>query len=257
MSASDLFVVGEERGKLASLRYRVAVIEILRFLKHFYSYKELSNIAGVNDTTLCRYIKGAMLPSMGQAKSIWDNISSKISILKYVFKRTGVGLSKPDIPSILSEPVVLRVLASKLYLELTGKRITYIVTKNSPILSLATSLSLIMDKPLILVSEGAPLTTDYIVEKVVEYPDGIRVFFIPKRPTRKREDVVVVWDIAKSPNEVKTLVLGLSKAKMDVRLFVSFVSMFPTSKLEDVVEYKYFIRISGDKIIIGDDRTTG
>lgn len=251
-----MIVAGEERGKLASLRYRVAVIEILRFLKHFYSYKELSSIAEVNDTTLCRYIKGAMLPSIGQARSIWDNISSKINILEYVFKNTGIGQSMLDIPSILSEPMVLRVLASKLYLELTGKRITHIVTKNSPILSLATSLSLIMDKPLILISEGMPLTTDYIVEKIVEQPNTIRVFFIPKRPTRRREDVVVIWDIAKSPNEVKTLVLGLSKAKMDVRLFVSFVSMFPANKLGDVVEYKYFIRISGDKVIIGDDRTT-
>ena len=41
---TEAFIIGEEKGKLANLRYKVAVIEILRFLKQFYSYKELSSI---------------------------------------------------------------------------------------------------------------------------------------------------------------------------------------------------------------------
>jgi len=238
---TEAFIISEEKGKLANLRYKVAVIEILRFLKQFYSYKELSSIIGVNDTTLCRYIKGAMLPSTEQAKTIWRNISAKVNIIEYVLKRSGQ--ERLDLMGILSEPVILRVLASKLYLDLTGRRVTLIVTRNSPIIGLATALSLIIDKPIIVISDERPLTTDYIVEKVIEQPNTIRVFFIPKRHVRKREDAIVIWDIAKNPEEVRTLVLGLSKVKIDVRLFVSLISLFNEEKLRNIVDYKYFMLV--------------
>lgn len=241
---AETFIIGEEKGKLANLRYKIAVIEILRFLKQFYSYKELSSITGVNDTALCRYIKGAMLPSIEQARNIWRNISAKVNIIEYILRRGGQ--ERLDLMSILSEPIVLRVLASKLYLDLTGRRITLIVTRNSPIISLATTFSLIIDKPIIIISDERPLTSDYIVEKVVEQPDNIKVFFIPKRYARKREDAIVIWDVARNPMEVRTLVWGLSKVKIDVRSFVSLISLFREEELKDlesVVDYKYFILI--------------
>ena len=68
MELSDLEVVGEERGKARIMKYRISVVEILRFLKQYYSYKELSQIVGIDETTLCRYIRGSSIPSFEKAR---------------------------------------------------------------------------------------------------------------------------------------------------------------------------------------------
>ncbi len=232
------FILGEERGKIADVRYRLAIIEILRFLKNQFSYKELSEITGVNETTLCRYIKGAMIPSIEQAKSIWENISSKINIFEYIER---ILKTRQDWLSVLLEPSLLKVIASRLYLDVVGKRITLIVTRNSPIVSLATTLSLILDKPIIIVSENKPLTSDYVVEKVHDELGEVKAFFIPKRHGRRREDAVVIWDVVRSVNEVKALVVGLEKARINTSIYITLFSKINTGEVNDIVEFRKLI----------------
>ncbi len=232
------FILGEERGKIVDVRYRLAIIEILRFLKNQFSYKELSEITGVNETTLCRYIKGSMIPSIEQAKSIWENISSKINILEYIEKMLK---TRQDWLSVLLEPSLLKVIASRLYLDIVGKRITLIVTRNSPIISLATALSFILDKPIIIVSENKPLTSDYVVERVHDELGEVRAFFIPKRHGRRREDAVIVWDVVRSINEVKALVVGLEKARINTSIYITLFSKINADEVSGIVEFRKLI----------------
>ncbi len=231
-------ILGEERGKIVDVRYRLAIVEILRFLKNHFSYKELSKITGVNETTLCRYIKGSMIPSIEQAKSIWENISSKISIFEYIEK---MFKSKQDWLSALLEPSLLKVIASKLYLDIVGRRITLIVTRDSPILSLATALSFILDKPIVIVSENKPLTSDYIVEKVHDELGEVKAFFIPKRHGRKREDAIIIWDIVKSVGEVKALVVGLEKARINASVYITLFSKIDANEVNNIVDFRKLI----------------
>ncbi len=244
MELSDLEVVGEERGKARIMKYRISVVEILRFLKQYYSYKELSQIVGIDETTLCRYIRGSSIPSFEKARNIWSRLNEKLDLSSIIFKRINIS---PDglleYLNVLTDPIILKVLSSKLYLELSGYRITKIVSKDNIILSLATVLSMYLNTGLFIVSDRAPLTKEYIVEHVIEPPNRIRTIYIPRIQARKREEVIIVWDIIKSPDEISAVIRGLEKNRMYIHLVFSLILLGDEALSENKFQIKYLLKI--------------
>ena len=55
---------------LDDLRKRIRSIELLRMLKRYHSYEELSSIMGYSKVVLNRYIKGHVLPASERADEI-------------------------------------------------------------------------------------------------------------------------------------------------------------------------------------------
>ncbi len=244
METVNLETIGGERGKARVMKYRISIVEILRFLKQFFSYKELSRIVGINETTLCRYIRGSNIPSFEQAQYIWSKLNEELDISSLILK--GINISSEgflEYLNILTNPIILKVLSSKLYLELSGYRITKIVTKDSIILSLATVLSMHLNAGLFIISDKAPLTRDYIVEHVVEPPDKIKTIYIPRILARKREEVVIIWDIIKDLNEILAVVRGLEKNKMYIHLVFSLIVMGEKPLSENKLQVKYLLKI--------------
>ncbi len=244
MEVAEPGVIGGERGKAKIMKYRISVVEILRFLKQFFSYKELSRIIGINETTLCRYIRGSSIPSFEQAQYIWTRLNNKLDLSSLILK--GVNISSEgflEYTGILTNPTVLRVLSSKLYLELSGYRITKIVTKDNIILSLATVLSTYLNTDLFVVSDRAPLTRDYIVEHVIEPPDKIKAIYIPRVLARKREEVVIVWDIIKDLREILAVVRGLEKNRMYIHLIYSLIVIGDEPLNESKLPVKYLLKV--------------
>lgn len=244
MEVVGLETIGGERGKARVMKYRISIVEILRFLKQFFSYKELSRIIGINETTLCRYIRGNSIPSFEQAQYIWSKLNEELDISSLILR--SINLSSEgflEYLDILTNPTILKVLSSKLYLELSGYRITKIVTKDSVILSLATALSMYLNTNLFIVSDKVPLTKDYIVEHVVEPPDKIRTIYIPRVLARRREEAIVIWDVIKDLNEILAVVRGLEKNKMYINFIFSLVIMGEKPLSDDRLQVKYLLKI--------------
>ncbi len=236
--------LGGERGKARIIKYRISVVEILRYLKQFYSYKELSRITGVNETTLCRYIRGSSIPSFEQAQQIWSKLNQSLDLSSLILR--GINISSEGLleySSLLTDPVILKVLSSRLYLELSGYRITKIVTKENIILSLATVLSMYLNAGLFIVSDRVPLTKDYIVENIIEPPNKIRTIYIPRIQARKREEVIILWDLLKDLEEVLAVVRGLEKNKMYIHLVFALIVIGDKPLRDSRLQVKYLFKI--------------
>jgi hypothetical protein len=53
--------------RISDLKYKLMTIELLNLAKNYYTYRELSQIIGLPDTVLSRYVKGHVLPTMDRA----------------------------------------------------------------------------------------------------------------------------------------------------------------------------------------------
>ncbi|HUU76957.1 MAG TPA: phosphoribosyltransferase family protein [candidate division Zixibacteria bacterium] len=69
---------------LDDLRKRIRSIELLRMLKRYHSYEELSSIMGYSKVVLNRYIKGHVLPASERADEIIQIAKSKLDVVKLV-----------------------------------------------------------------------------------------------------------------------------------------------------------------------------
>ncbi|MHA1504393.1 MAG: phosphoribosyltransferase family protein [Candidatus Heimdallarchaeota archaeon] len=66
------------------LKKRIRSIELLRMLKKYHSYEELSKIMGYSKVVLNRYIKGHVLPGSERANEIIDIAKANLDIVKLV-----------------------------------------------------------------------------------------------------------------------------------------------------------------------------
>ena len=66
------------------LKKRIRSIELLRMLKKYHSYEELSKIMGYSKVVLNRYIKGHVLPGSERADEIIDIAKANLDIVKLV-----------------------------------------------------------------------------------------------------------------------------------------------------------------------------
>ncbi len=66
------------------LKKRIRSIELLRMLKKYHSYEELSKIMGYSKVVLNRYIKGHVLPGSERADDIIDIAKANLDIVKLV-----------------------------------------------------------------------------------------------------------------------------------------------------------------------------
>lgn len=69
---------------LDDLRKRIRSIELLRMLKRYHSYEELSAIMGYSKVVLNRYIKGHVLPASERADEIIQIAKLKLDVVKLV-----------------------------------------------------------------------------------------------------------------------------------------------------------------------------
>jgi adenine/guanine phosphoribosyltransferase-like PRPP-binding protein len=66
------------------LKKRIRSIELLRMLKKYHSYEELSKIMGYSKVVLNRYIKGHVLPGSERADEIIEIAKANLDIVKLV-----------------------------------------------------------------------------------------------------------------------------------------------------------------------------
>ena len=60
-------IVLDGGSRISDLKCKLMTIELLNLAKNYYTYRELSQIIGLPDTVLSRYVKGHVLPTMDRA----------------------------------------------------------------------------------------------------------------------------------------------------------------------------------------------
>lgn len=130
-----------------------AAIDVIRFLKERYNYRKLSSILGIPQSTLTRYVRGETVPRPKHARRIleWGQRHLKPEDLVREF------LSGEDLEGfarIVTEPSVVRMLASSALEAFTGRRILGVLSMDQTALPIATAFALLTGTKLFQLSES-------------------------------------------------------------------------------------------------------
>jgi len=73
--------------RVTDLKYKLMVTELLNLAKDYYTYRELSQLIGLPETVLSRYVKGHVLPTIDRAQDINKKLDSVMRIESEIQKR--------------------------------------------------------------------------------------------------------------------------------------------------------------------------
>jgi len=222
--------------KLNRLKARLMANEVLRLLKPNFSYRVLSELTGVPESVLCRYVRGNIIPSYEQAISILARISLSIdinSLLKELVEREKSTII--DLSRVLKDPYIIRLLAILLSIELTGTNISKIIVTSESVLPLATMLGLELNSPIVLVKRRAYPGIQYYSAIIVRSPRETETIYIDRDLLSRRDNLLVLADVIYT-GKTMSAVLGLiakSKAKVSKIVVVLSIGEQWRSRLAD------------------------
>ena len=201
--------------KYETLRFRLMVVEALKMVKQFYSYRELSKATGLSETVLCRYVRGNIIPSVEQAERLWDKLEKLMDLRRVVSDAiimTEGGFI--DTSPVLSNPLIMKMAAYHVFTRFAGRRVTRILTPATNGIPLATSISLMLEAPLVVAKKTKENPEEeYYEETVVEGPTITTTFYVPRRQIRRRDSILVVDDFIQTGKTVKALINIARKAR--------------------------------------------
>ncbi|MCY0874076.1 phosphoribosyltransferase [Acidianus infernus] len=197
------------------IRNRLLAIDILRELKNSYTYRELSEIFGIQETLICRYVNGNTVPSDVQSMEIISKVKNKEFLLKFFRNKIKV-LEDGYIDSsqLLLYPNLLKLLLelylTKVLQQDAVDKIFSIATNGVPF---ATIASLILDKPLLIAKKHKDsINLEYYEESLKETDSVVNNIYLRKDLIRKNDRILIVDDVIKSGKTISSSIKLLQKA---------------------------------------------
>ncbi len=182
--------------KLEIARFRLLVTDALRTAKKRYSYRELSNVVGIDATLLAKYVNGLLVPSYEHSLKIWKGLKNLLDPSKIVLDVAKNYRGLLDLTPIITDPLFLRIISLEFLERFKNNNISKILVPETSGISLATALSLHFNVPLVIARRTKENPFEEYVEGLrVESPRISRIFYVPKKSINKNDYVLVVDDI--------------------------------------------------------------
>lgn len=201
-------------------------IERLRLLKKFYSYSELARRTGIPETVLCRYVKGDVLPGDDTAKKLWDSLDKIEQFDQVIYEKISVDpYGYVDTTNIVNDPLILMRASHYVMMKFAGKRITKVLAPAVNGVPIATSISLLLEVPLVVAKRTKEMgVRDYIEES---YPTGpyVTSLYVSKTSITSRDDVLIVDDLIRTGSTIQALINIVKKLKANVAGVFALVSV--------------------------------
>lgn len=212
--------------KYMSFYARLLAIEFLRLMKTRVSYGVLSQLTGIPESVLCRYVRGSIIPSFEQAINILANLSQSISINELIKKflereRTTI----IDLSRLLNDPYLLRLLSFILLLELTGKKIDKILVGRPGVLPLATTIALELNSKIVLAKNRKYPGVEYYEESIIRSMREVEILYVDKDLLSKRDNVLIMTDVVITGKTLRGLINIAERAKAEIVDIVTVIAI--------------------------------
>lgn len=163
---------------------RVSIQDLLIFLKTNHTYRELSKITNLPIATLARYAKGRIEPSYERAMELYKLLTPHINEqLKSIIEKHKI--------EMLFHPTTLNLIATKILFDMSGTRITKILTFEN-MTPLATATSMKMNVPFITITKTVAYThKKYICLKFLILEE-VLTYYIPISNIKKHDDILYI-----------------------------------------------------------------
>ncbi|RLI39051.1 adenine phosphoribosyltransferase [Candidatus Bathyarchaeota archaeon] len=194
--------------RMDRLRFRIEVVELLRFLKDRYTYSQLSQITGLPATVLSRYIQGHVLPNFERARELWSLLNKRVNLKNEIVDRIRFnGNGFIDNTAIIYDPFVRRYMAMWIYDKITGTRVDKILTAAVDGIPLAVTLSDRLSVPVVIAKKSREVGVDEFWTTELAWPSGrCEMLYVPKRWLRKKDWIVIVDDVIRTGETQRALI---------------------------------------------------
>jgi len=205
--------------RVNSLKYKLMTIEFLNLAKDRYTYRELSQITGLPETVLSRYVKGHVLPTFRRAESINLAMHKVMRLdveLQIRIKFDEMGYF--DNTGIISDPILLERAVQHAINRFAGKRITKTLTAEVDGVPLATLLAHRLGVDLIIAKKTREIGVREFIEEVYipSKTAMMRSLYVSRGAMKKGDHILIVDDIIDSGETQKALVQMAHRAKAEV-----------------------------------------
>jgi adenine/guanine phosphoribosyltransferase-like PRPP-binding protein len=197
----------------SDLKYKLMTVELLNLAKNFYTFKELSQILGLPERTLSRYVKLHVLPSIDRAVSINKRLQDTMSLEDELKQRVISDKSGfLDLTRVIADTLLLERTVQRVINAFSGIRITKVVSTLSENLPLATLVAHRLGVGLVIATPYRTPSEDPALEEVYAAPNStaLRSLYIPSRALR-RGDIVLVISLLMATGELEMSAVAMIK----------------------------------------------
>lgn len=225
--------------RIADLRYKLMVTELLNLAKNYYTYRELSQLIGLPETVLSRYVKGHVLPTIDRAVDINNKLESIMRLESEIQRRIRFDdLGYFDNTKVISDTMLLERAVQQAVNKFAGQRVTKILTPETDGIPLATLLANRLGVPLAIAKKTREIGVGEFIEEVYIPSKSAMMmsYYVPRSMFRKGDCVLIVDDVIGSGETQRALIKIVRKAKAEVAGVYALmsISMEWKRRIEDV-----------------------
>lgn len=171
------------------------------------SFKQLSKILEIPESTLCRYANMEVLPSMEAAGDIINRLSQMIDIRSVVSRLIKVSNGYIDLTPIVFEPMVLKLYEKHIRELFSGFRITKVVTAAVDGVPLAVAASYALNAKLTIAKQYMDAGFDqyYEASYIADSPPRKVNLYVPKPMLSREDSILLIDDIVRTGRTLDAL----------------------------------------------------
>lgn len=226
--------------RVTDLKYKLMVTELLNLAKDYYTYRELSQLIGLPETVLSRYVKGHVLPTIDRAQNINKKLDTVMRIESEIQKRIRFDdLGYFDNTKVISDTMLLERAVQQVVNKFAGQRVTKVLTPETDGIPLAALLAHRLGVALVIAKKAREVGVGEFIEElyIPSRSAMIMSFYVPRSMFRKGDCVLIVDDVIDSGETQRALISLVRKAKSEVTGIYALMSIGKEwrNKIEDVV----------------------
>ncbi len=214
--------------RITDLKYKLMVTDLLNLAKDFYTYRELSQLIGLPETVLSRYVKGHVLPTIDRAQDINKKLDSIMRLETEIQRRIRFDdLGYFDNTKVISDTMLLERVVQQVVNRFAGQRITKILTPETDGIPLATLLAHRLSVPLVIAKKAREVGVGEFIEEVYIPSKSAMMmsFYAPRSMFRKGDCVLIIDDVIDSGETQRALISLVRKAKAEVAGIYALVAV--------------------------------
>jgi adenine/guanine phosphoribosyltransferase-like PRPP-binding protein len=188
---------------MPELKYKLMTVELLNLAKYWYTYKELTEIIGLPERSLTRYVNGYVLPSIDRARAINRTLQKIINLESTIKGRIIFDSNRSfryNRAPFSCDTLLLERSVQHIVNVFAGVSINKVISTMSEALPLGTLVAHRMGVMLaIAASYKVPGVNQFIEESYsTSSADRVRSLYIPSEIIRRGDRFLIVYDIMAS-----------------------------------------------------------
>ena len=196
----------DRRVRLSSQLDAVAYINLARRI-YSYSFRKLSELLNIPESSLCRYANMEVLPSVKVADKIISTLRPMLDIVPVVKRLVRINGSYIDLSGIILDPNVLKLYEMHIAELFEGLKVTKVLTAAVDGIPLAVAASYALGARLIVAKQYMEAGFDqfYSSSYIVDSPPRKVTLYVPKPLIGRGDSVIIVDDIVRTGRTIDAL----------------------------------------------------